>query len=82
MSHPLASDSTLDPILRKAFARVRCQIVRTYDDGSEGVINMTDVNRATAELTEHRNRIGRTFGGEGNGGGIPKRLLSVQIREI
>lgn len=75
MTHPLANDPNLDPILRRAFARVTCQIVRTYDDGSEGIINMTSRERAEAELPHYRARIGRLFDG-----GV--RLVAVDIREV
>lgn len=82
MPHPYASDPTLDPILRRAFGQVTCQIVRTFDDGSEGIINMANRAKAEAELPHYRARIGRTFGGPDNGGGLPKVLLAVEIRDV
>lgn len=80
--HQLATDPSLDPVLRRAFARVTCQIVRTYDDGSEGIINMMNRTRADAELIEHRKRIGKIFGGPNGGGGEEKTLVAVAIREV
>lgn len=61
MAHPILNDPTLPDCLRRAFERVTCQIVRVFDDGSEGIINMMDRAKAETELVEHRKRIGRRF---------------------
>lgn len=59
--HHLANDPNTPEILRRAFAKVERQLIRRYDDGSEGVINMLPTHDFEAELAEHRKRIGRTM---------------------
>lgn len=73
--HPLANDLTVPDALRRAFARVKHQIIRTYDDGSEGVINVNPTQDLAHELAEHRKRIGVTFDSG-------RMLVSVEVREV
>lgn len=62
-------------ILRRAFARVCCQIVRQWDDGSEGIINFTSRAKADEEFPKYAARIGRTFDS-----GVT--LLDVTMRDV
>ena len=77
--HALANDPSIPAVLARAFSRVSCQIVRIYDDGSEGIINMVSRDKADAELVEHRKRIGHGY--ERPEGGI-KILTDVVIRTV
>lgn len=76
MTHPLANDPTVPAVLRAAFARVVCQIVRSYDDGSDGVINMTSNAKAADELPKHRAFIGHKMRS------ADKVLVAVEIRAV
>lgn len=67
-----ANDPTVPSFLRSAFARVACQLVRTYDDGSQGIINFMSREKADAEFPHHAERIGKVFA-DG------RKLVSVEI---
>jgi hypothetical protein len=77
--HAIASDANTPDILRRAFARVTCQIVRTFDDGSETVVNMTSRAKAEIELPKYAEHIGRAFNRSEGGTML---LMSVFIRDI
>jgi hypothetical protein len=59
--HSIASDRSTPANIRAAFARVTCQIVRHWSDGTESLINMISRDRAEQERAEHAKRIGRQF---------------------
>lgn len=71
----IINDPRTDDVIRRAFGRVTCQIVRFYDDGSVGRINMTSRAKAELERIEHAKRIGRTFHG-----GV--KLVAVEIEDV
>lgn len=76
MTHPLATDPTIDPALRRAFATVSHQIVRHYADGSEWSYNLNRLQTADRDIiAEHeRHRIGQV---------VDRRTLaSIEIREV
>lgn len=73
--HPIAADLTAPDVIRRAFARVTAQVVRRFDDGSEGIVNVTGDEQTLRVAVAHSARIGRTFASG-------RTLVAVDVREV
>lgn len=80
--HTLANDPGIPANIRRAFSRVSCQLVLTYGDGTQGIVNMVDRDRAEAEASLYRPHIGTGPRFWNRGKTARVALLAVNVREV
>lgn len=81
MTHPLANDPSLPDCLKRAFARVRWQVVIIKNDGTEVVCNCISAATRDAKIAEYAD-IQAVHASRGYGFRDGSTIARVIVRDI